>query len=169
MQRRLTIEQTWDAVPIPETAQVVLSLRTPPTGGLGVTIEAPFYADPPPDGPPGPRWGLWDHEVVELFLVGQDGQYLEAEFGPHGHHLVLRLSGPRQIVEREITVPYIAEIRGDRWRGEAHLPASLLPSPVVRANAFAIHGEGEARRHLAWSPVPGPRPDFHQPSCFPLV
>ena len=169
MQRRLVIGHTWDAVAIAENEQVVITLRTPSSGGLGVTIESPFYADPPPPGPPGPLWSLWDHEVVEVFLVGQDGQYLEAEFGPHGHHLVLRLSGPRQIVEREIPVPYVAEIRGARWRGEAHLPAALLPTPVVRFNAFAIYGEGETRRHLAWSPLPGPRPDFHQPARFPLV
>ena len=32
--------------------------------------------------------GLWDYEVVELFLLNSDTEeYLELEFGPHGHYL----------------------------------------------------------------------------------
>lgn len=40
---------------------------------LEVLVEAPFFDDPPP--PTGSRGrpcdGLWDHEVVELFLLGE--------------------------------------------------------------------------------------------------
>ena len=33
----------------------------------------------------------------------------------------------------------------------------------------ADKGVGDARRHLAWHPVPGPRPDFHRLELFPPI
>ena len=58
------------------------------------------------------------------------------------------------------------ERRGGRWRGHARLGLDLLPPPPLRLNAFALHGTGEARRHLAAIPVPGPTPDFHRLALF---
>ncbi len=36
----------------------------------------------------------------------------------------------------------------------------------ARANLYAIHGVGTARRHLAMTPVPGEAPDFHRLEYF---
>ena len=52
------------------------------------------------------------------------------------------------------------------WRGEALLPYRWLPPGPHRVNAYAIHGVGEARRHLAHAPLPGEKPDFHQVESF---
>ena len=51
-------------------------------------VEANFYNDAKPDAEPGYLMGLWDYEVVELFLLNSHTEeYLELEFGPHGHFL----------------------------------------------------------------------------------
>ena len=51
-------------------------------------VQAKFYNDARPDAQPGYLMGLWDYEVVELFLLNsQTEEYLELEFGPHGHYL----------------------------------------------------------------------------------
>lgn len=164
----LEIRHTWDGAEIDPEERVHLSLRDEPEG-LVLTVVAPAHGDPPPAAEAGPTWGLWEHEVVELFIVGADGRYTEIELGPHGHHLVLRLSGVRQIVERELPLTFSARVHNGRWRGVAKIPRSLLPEGPHRVNAFALHGTGETRRYLCWTPLPGPKPDFHQPDRFEIV
>lgn len=157
----LSVCHTWDGIPLPSPAARVFV-----TPELVVRIEAPFHGDPAPAGPPGPRWKLWEHEVVELFLLGDDDRYLEVELGPHGHHLVLQLHGVRQITSRELPLRYNATIHGGSWTGEAQLQRSWLPKGPLRANAYAIHGLPSQRVYTAWAPVPGPAPDFHRLQHF---
>jgi len=128
---------------------------------------APTHGDPPPDGPPGVLDRLWEHEVLEFFWVGSDGAYLELEFGPHEHYLVLQLSGPRQLVRSRIPLPLVSFFQQEgHWSVEARLPAALWPTPPWRAAAFAIHGVAPRRHYRTSQPLPGPRPDFHQPDVF---
>lgn len=162
---RLVIDRLWHgaAALAAERAEVTFALGE---SGLRVAITAGFHGDPAPKAPPGRCDGLWNHEVVELFLANESGHYLELEFGPHGHYLGLRFVDIRQ---RQGVVPAIAfraEIAGSRWQGWAELPLAVLPSGLTRANAYAVHGQGEGRRYLAAYPVPGTRPDFHQPQRF---
>lgn len=165
MDATLRIASTWNGEPaaLREIATVALSARD---DGLHVSIEAPLHADPPPAAPPGALWGLWEHEVVELFVLGAGDRYTEIEFGPHGHHLLLRLEGRRNVVERLLPVDARWSRTQDRWRVEAMLPAAVLPQRPWRLNAYAIHGAGVDRRYLAWAPVPGDEPDFHRLGCF---
>jgi len=173
---RLAIAQTWDGQPIPSADQVTLDLAAAGPERLRITVRAPYYGDPAPAGPPGPTIGLWDHEVVELFVVGAGGPpeapplYTEVELGPHGHQLVLRLRGVRRVAQKLLPLDYDASIvssgGGDVWLGDALLDRGLLPPPPHRINAYAIHGQGLARRHLALHPVPGDAPDFHRLAYF---
>ena len=136
--RRLRIEQTWDAQPIPEPEAVTLDLARLDNGSLQIDVEAPFHGDPEPPGSPGPTEGLWEYEVVELFIVdastvGESDvealpRYTEIELSPHGHHLVLCCEGVREAVERCLPLDFTARIDGDRWSGRALLGARLLPS-----------------------------------------
>ena len=167
MRHSFTIAHTWNGEAVEEHEKVHVELYPLDDGGLEVELSAPYHGDPPPEAEPGLLWGLWEHEVVELFLVGADGTYLEAEFGPHGHHLLLRLSAPRQISEKELPAGYHATISGERWKARARISRNCIPSSVTRLNLFAIHGEAGGRRHLAWAPLPGAVPDFHQPARFP--
>ena len=166
--QHLTIARTWDGLTLGQEERVELTLET--TGdSLRVVVNAPFHGDPAPAGPPGPTPGLWNHEVVELFVVGAalaGPPYTELELSPHGHHLLLRLSGVRKVIEQGLPLAYRASITSRRWQGDALVPRRLLPPPPHRLNAFAIHGAGPERRYLAMTPVPGAAPDFHRLEYF---
>ena len=163
----LRVAQTWKGEPLSreDTATLHLSWEG---DDLVLRVEAPFADDPAPESPPGPVWGLWDYEVVELFLVGEKDRYTEIELGPHGHHLVLRLDGVRRIVERELAIDFETMRHDGQWTGTARVPRQLLPDPIQRLNAFAIRGTGRQRRFMAWSAVPGDAPDFHRIRLFPF-
>jgi len=163
----LPIERLWDGTPGRDDERVHVIVRRMANGDLSLSIDAPLHGDPPPEAPPGPTWELWNHEVVELFLLGDGQAYTEIEVGPHGHHLVLTLQGHRHIVDRLLPLDVSVERVGDRWTAEARIARSLVPAGRLRGNAYAIHGAGEARRYLAWSPVPGDGPDFHRIELFP--
>jgi hypothetical protein len=113
---------------------------------------------------------LWEHEVVELFLLGPEARYTEIELGPAGHYLVLQLRGVRNVVASDAAIDFEAHVEGDRWRGRARVPRALLPEPVLSGNAHAIHGQGADRRYLSAFPADAERPDFHRLESFhPLL
>ncbi|PKN56886.1 MAG: hypothetical protein CVU56_13665 [Deltaproteobacteria bacterium HGW-Deltaproteobacteria-14] len=161
----MRVAHTWDGAPIPAGERAHIRVTALPRH-LRLDVDAPFFGDPPPPGPPGPTGALWEHEVVELFLLGPGERYTEVELGPHGHHLVLRLEGRRNPVATLLPLDFTARVGGARWRGVAELPVALLPPGPLLVNAYAIHGVGPARRHLAMTPVPGPAPDFHRIDAF---
>ena len=131
-------------------------------------IDAPYYDDPTPKSSSKSVWGLWEYEVVEVFFVGEDGQYLEAEFGPHGHHLLLWLNAPRTVAKKHLPVQFTAKIHNRRWQGTAKISRSILPSKIQKWNLFSIHGVGPQRQYQCMFPLQTSQPDFHQPQRFPL-
>ena len=161
----LLVAQTWDGQPAPRgdwvNVELTLGAQT-----LLIDIDAPFHGDEAPAGPVGSTPGLWNHEVVELFLLGDDERYLEVELGPHGHYLVLELSGRRRVVREHDVLDYRVRHDGMRFRGRAQIPLDWLPSGIARLNAYSIHGPSSARQHLAWRGAPGVRPDFHRLETF---
>jgi hypothetical protein len=163
----LMIATTWDGEAVGDNERVALALEIS-AQELVVEVEAPFHDDPPPAGEVGSTDKLWEHEVVELMLLGDDARYLELELSPHGHYLALQLHGVRNVVHREQALSYRATIDRDarRWRGCALIPLSWLPNGCTRLNAFAVHGLSESRRYLAWRPTGGDRPDFHRLEVF---
>ncbi|MEC7988037.1 MAG: hypothetical protein VX278_22910 [Myxococcota bacterium] len=161
------IAYLWDGSPVPKEDQVTIELVSQDNGDLLCSIHAPFYNDPAPKKPAGSMWELWNHEVVECFFVGKNGHYLEAEFGPHGHYLILKLDAPRSIIQRELSVRYQATIEKDYWTGTVTIPSHYLPDSIERFNLFSIHGTGSQRSYQCYSALPGEKPDFHQPHRFP--
>ncbi len=159
-QLRLPIESTWDGHPIGDDEAVDVTIHSAPRGWQ-VEVVAPYHGDTPPDTPAGLLDGLWEYEVVELFIAGPRAQYLELEMGPLGHILVLCFDGLRHRAGPPIAVEYHARITGSRWTGCACLPTDLLPPGPHRANAHAIHGEAP-RRYLSHRATPGDQPDFHR-------
>ncbi len=174
-----SITRTWDGRAVDDEHHVHCTLRDAGEA-LVWTIDAPWNGDPPPSGadgqpaPVGSTPGLWEHEVVELMLLGDEDRYLELEVGPHGHYLALSLHGVRNAVARGMalqveTRPLAADGAGPggpRWSAAVTVPHALLPPGPLRLNAFAIAGVGAARRYLALSPAFGERPDFHVLSAF---
>ena len=159
----IRIESEWDGNALSARHWITIHLLDR-EGQLEVRISAPYYADPAaPTTPPGPTDQLWEHEVVELFIYGADDQYTEIELAPSGHHLVLQLNGVRNAVATKLPIMYEATIHGDRWTATASIDKALLPAGPHRWNATAIHGSKEHRTYLSWIPLPGDKPDFHQP------
>ncbi|HVJ20560.1 MAG TPA: hypothetical protein VM686_34340 [Polyangiaceae bacterium] len=165
---QLPIRTTWDGLPIEPAEQVdVRIVRAGPD--FTIAVQAPFHADAPPALPAGSCPELWLYEAVECFLVGEGERYLEVELGPHGHYLLLALEGTRNIVRQGMPARFQAEIDHERrrWRGSITVPRELVPQPITRVNAFALHGQEPERRYLCHWPLPGARPDFHQIARFP--
>mgnify|MGYP001564523490 CR=1 FL=1 len=167
--RQLTVCTLWDGTAADKSESVTMRLELR-REELVVEVEAPYHGDPAPPGlpGPGPTDALWEHEVVELMLLGDDERYLEVELSPHGHYLALQLQGPRRTVHSGLHLGVRSAIQGHRWRGRAEIPGCWLPSGLSRLNAFAMHGVGPARRYLCWraASTPGPRPDFHRLEAF---
>ncbi len=161
----IAIARTWDGAPVKPDEAVTIELSRD-ARAWRIDVDAPFHDDPAPGAAPGPVMGLWEYEVVELFVLGSGEHYLEIELGPHGHHLVLELRGRRKVVRSALAIEFETARRGDRWRGRASVAAEAVPADATHFNAYAIHGTGEQRRYLAHAPVPGNAPDFHQLDCF---
>lgn len=158
---RLRVDHTWDGRAIERPAGAAALEAA--LDGLRVRIDAAFHADPPPPAPPGLLDGLWEFEVFEVFLSGEDGTYTELEFGPHGHLLGLAFDGVRQ--RRGAPFDLQAEFRppaNGGWGVDALVPWDRLPGGWLRGNAHAIHGVGAARRHASAAGGAGDRPDFHR-------
>jgi hypothetical protein len=162
------VRSSWDGAPLPDADVVTVELGWE-AASLAVAVDAPFYGDPAPSGPPGPTERLWEHEVVELFLLERPDHYLELELGPHGHHLALELCGAREVVRAAMPIDYQAHIANGRWTGHARIAREMVPPLADRANAYAIHGQGARRRYSACFPVPGATPDFHRLEHFRAI
>lgn len=80
---------------------------------------------------------------------------------------MLSFSAPRVRSDSHegLTLPldFTSDARG--WRARAVLDAALVPPGLCALNAFVI----ASGAHLAYAPLPGPAPDFHQPARFPSV
>lgn len=170
---QLNIATTWDNQTIPDSQQVKLKLsRDGTASAVRLDIEAPFYNDPAPSAPVGSLMQLWDYEVVELFLLGSENRYLEVEFGPFGHYIVLLLDGYRNVIKHSLPLEPVQITRDTstkRWTSSALIPDEYFPPNVTSLNAYAIHGTGESRQYLALSPVPTGKfeaPEFHRLEYF---
>lgn len=163
--KQLHINRTWSGEPALAAEEGSVFMRLDHEG-LCVRVQAQFHNDPPPDSPAGWTRGLWEYELVELFLLGGGGQYLEIELGPHGHYLVYFLKGVRQVARSVAPLRAACVIASGRWQGEIVISCADLPGEITHVNGYALHGQGAQRRYLASAPVPGPAPDFHQPHAF---
>lgn len=161
----LMVACNWDGEALPQPAA---ALRLDASeGALFIEARAPQRGDPEPEGPGGGRLdALWTHEVVELFLLGADERYLELEWNPHGYWLALRLHGVRRVVSDRVPIEPTFEREGDVWIVRQRISAARLPPGLRAANAYAIYGCGEARRHRAHRGAPGDTPDFHRLETF---
>lgn len=161
----LTTEKNWDGGMAQNSEKVAVTFYLS-AQELKVEVDAPFHDDPAPPGPAGELDRLWQYEVTELFLLGAEGHYLEIELGPHGHYLILHLSGIRQVSNTLQPTHCSTHITDCRWQGALTLALEQSILPFTHVNAYAIHGLGAKRRYLSAFPVPGERPDFHQPHYF---
>jgi hypothetical protein len=162
----LPIERYWDGAACPHAhllGRVELALLE---GGLELTASLPHQPAPRiPSAPRGARVAdLWEYDVVECFLVGAGGRYLEVELGAGGHFLVLSFSAPRVRSDSHEELRPALEFTSDAsaWRARIVLDRAILPPDIAALNAFVSAGGA----HLAYGSLPGPALDFHQPARF---
>ncbi len=173
MTMKFSIEKLWNSSPITNHRPVQITLSSiNDKNDLLIEIDAPFFNDPAPkSSSPGPYPELWNYEVVELFfLASSTNHYLELEFSPHGHYLVLLLINRRKQLKQMLPLPYykVEYPSSDRWIGRAHIPRSLFPAHVDRFNAYAIHGQDDQRTYESLYPatIDSDKPDFHRLEFF---
>jgi hypothetical protein len=176
---KFSIEKLWNSSSITNhrPIQITLSSTNDKKDSLLIEIDAPFFNDPAPKSSslsPGPYPELWNYEVVELFfLASSTNHYLELEFSPHGHYLVLLLTNRRKILKQMLSLPYYEVERrsSDRWIGRAHIPRSLFPAHIDRFNAYAIHGQDDKRTYESLYPatIDSDKPDFHRLEFFQIL
>lgn len=167
---QLQIQTTWDGEPVESPTLIKL---TKENGGLGVEVEAKFWNDPTNPGgkEEQPFFRLWDYEVVELFLLNNEGQYTEIELGPWGQHIVLLLNKGKDL-RHSLPIAYSANRSTYRWTGKAVIDKDYLPPNITKLNAYAIHGSGENRVYEALYPAPKgahKAPSFHRLEYFKPV
>jgi hypothetical protein len=163
----LRIERGWDGSPCDDVRlHADVRLQATPAG-LAFEASLPHQARPRvPQVPAGARVAnLWEYDVVECFVAGRDGRYLELELGAGGHFLALAFDAPRRCCDAlEALRPRLLH-RADatRWSARMWAPWEIVPAEICALNAFVAAGG----RLLAHHPLPGERADFHQPSRFP--
>lgn len=167
----IKVDRLWNGDLCPdERVWAVFELNATPKG-IAIHVEAPLLHEQriPPDAPIGSRVDeLWNFDVVELFLVGPGHRYLEIELGAGGHFLVLSFDRIRHRSNEHRTIQldlHYHKTENKTWISELTIPWEIVPENVRALNAF-VYAAGQ---FLALSPLPGDKPDFHQPDYFPTA
>jgi len=166
----LKVDHLWSADVCPDDrlwAEVNLSQSIK---GIHVQVRGPMLHEQRiPEAPIGERVdGLWNFDVIEVFFVGPGHQYLELELGAGGHWLLLGFDRIRHRSREYASLKPIVRYAKDSdktWSSEITLPLNLIPENLRAMNAFAIM----AGQFLSLAPLPGEKPDFHQPDVYPSV
>jgi hypothetical protein len=122
---------------------------------------------------------LWKYDVAELFLSDpRSGRYFEFNLSPNGAWWTCEFTAPRiRADSAEIAMPEVAtfsELSGDgSWLAAMAIPLDLLRARLdfgtaTRLNLTMIL-ESPKQRFLSANPLPGEKPDFHQPEYFTQV
>ena len=128
-----------------------------------------------------PRDGLWDHDVVEMF-IGDDWQdirhYREFEIAPTGDWIDLAIDLRRDSFDQTWRSGWETLARVDEahktWYAAARIPLKAVSTAPVKAgtkwrmNMYRIDGPSpDATRHfLCWQPTCDPKRGNHVPESF---
>lgn len=124
-------------------------------------------------GPPGsgPHWGLWESDVVEVFIAEPGGRvpYCEYQISPLGQYFELEVLEPRKKINRDYRSggKWSAKRVGENgWDALFRIPWNVTDAPTFLGNIFAILGQGAEKRHFSLFTPPQAEPDFHLPELF---
>lgn len=123
------------------------------------------------------REGLWESDLVELFIKDDNNNnYFELNLAPGGAWWGCNFSAPRVRIstKHEDLLREINSRTTDKgWEVTVALKRDRLPVSAAfnqssRGNVSACLG-APPRELLTISPLPGEKPDFHQPQHFAAV
>jgi hypothetical protein len=123
------------------------------------------------------QWGLWDWDVVELFLscggMRSHTPYYEFQVSPVGQFFELEIFEPRKRFNREFrsgfehSVNKVGEGAFEIRMSIPLIPLGWIGDPAtIFGNAFAILGAPEKRIYHGLFLEPQIKPDFHLPAEF---
>ncbi len=167
---RLAIGRLWNGQRCPDDRIGAMVELQQTEQGVMVRAIARLPARPSaPSLPVGARADrLWEQDVVEMFFLDEDGQYLEVELGAAGHYLVLGFDAPRHLVADFADAPFETTheaFTDGQYTTTILIPYDMFPTSLKAMNAYAIL----SGQFFAYHPVPGETPDFHQPDFFPFA
>ncbi len=165
----IQIAKHWDGTELPfsQYTTVKTSLGK---DSLRVEFESPIEEYTTPDSPVGFTDGLWEYDVVELFIAQPNGEYVEIEAGPKGHWLVYEFESYRKqkdLPKKELE--YTCAVEDGVWKGVFTVPLSWLSAPIGECTVNAYQYRSAGDQFLAWQSIPSIEPDFHKTECFQLI
>ena len=167
----IRVDRLWNGDQCPdERVHCVFDLSIT-SEGLCVQTESPILHEQriPTEAAIGSRVEeLWNFDVVELFLVGPGHQYLEIELGAGGHFLILcfdRIRHQSKDYKNFQPILQFHKTQQKTWVSKLTIPWKIIPENLRALNAFMI----SSGQFLAYSPLPGDKPDFHQPDFYPTI
>lgn len=115
--------------------------------------------------------GLWNEDVAELFIKGEDGAYQELNLAPSGAWWSMTLSEYRERraePKRPSPLHISTTVRDDRWEVVAAFSRETLEVPLLPSSR--VHVSGMWYRpdpcYLSSNPPAGLEPDYHHQDCF---
>ncbi|TGE25823.1 hypothetical protein E5K00_11715 [Hymenobacter aquaticus] len=121
------------------------------------------------------NWGLWEHDVVELFLQPRPhpdataAPYLEVQVSPLGQPFALLIEEPARHFAPPPALAYLKEIVLEPAVWQTRLRVQVpdyAPGAPLFGNLTACLGPAGARTYWGLQLSAGPEPDFHRPVDF---
>lgn len=118
------------------------------------------------------NWGLWETDVVELFISKspQRTPYLELQLSPLSQKFALVVETPRKYFSypEELNITVKSRVGPGRWDGELLVPYEQIPgdSRELYGNFHACLGHSANRCYYGFQINSDQHPDFHRPDLF---
>lgn len=114
------------------------------------------------------NWGLWEHDVVEIFLQSGNPEtpYLEIQLSPSAQKFALQIERPRKQFFTPLNFDFCGQsiIEDDTWT--AQIEVDFPCRGTLRGGIFACLGPETKRNYFAMNPNCEDIPDFHRPDLF---
>lgn len=117
------------------------------------------------------NWGLWEFDVVEVFLTREPGErlpYIELQISPLGQTFALLINTPRVETSypEHLSFESNARVENGKWTSILKIPVAEIPGKekVIYGNFTACLGPSGQREYFSLAPLE--KIDFHQPKLF---
>jgi len=114
------------------------------------------------------NWGLWNFDVIEIFLTYSKTQYLELQVSALDQKFALIVTKPRVEFEypKDIELQSTIDLSKDQWSGELIINKKDIPQGDLNLTGSVYAILGEPREYYAINPNREENPDFHRPDLF---
>lgn len=115
------------------------------------------------------NWGLWEYDVVEVFIKKEGNTYLELQVSRFEQPFALIIEKPREVFykPKELKTEFSSTNIGNTWKSLIKIPFSEIPGTgnILYGNCFSCLGHGN-RSFYGLNINTDSSPDFHRPELF---